>query len=176
MDKDTIAIILSSIALLVTGYNIYLQYFKVEIVCYTEMVEGNLQLVIENTSSNLARNYTIQVEKILGNEKLTERLLKMPLLNRGVPFHLSSKKQLVIFVDTHSLAYMPDTKEFPKLTITIFDSKGKIKGVYDLNFDIYLNRIIPYDQAYLLREEIKDGFDSIKTSINTKQKKLPVES
>lgn len=173
MSLDLLAIILSSIALIATGYNLYLQYFKVEIVCYTEMIEESFFLFVENTSSNLAHNYTIQVEKIDAPQELTERFLKMPLLYGKVPFSLSPKKHMSIFVDTHVEAYMKERDAFPTFTLKIFDAKGKSKGTFDIDFNMYYNKMSPFGEAYYLRKELKYGFKSLENSLDKVAKKLP---
>lgn len=166
---DVIAIFLSLIALVATGINIYLQYYKVDIACYMEAKEDVFSIIIENNSSTLAKDYTIDLKVLEAPDELKERFASMPLLNRTVPFNLSPKKQLSIFVDTFYLAFMPETETFPSFEVEIFDNKGRSKGVYNLNFTLYDNKMIPYGEGYYLRKEIKDGFRSLEEAIKKKK-------
>lgn len=166
---DVIAIFLSLIALVATAINIYLQYYKVDIACYMEAEEEKFSIIVENNSSNLAKDYTIDLKVIDAPDELKERFASMPLLNRTVPFNLSPKKQLSIFVDTFYSAVVPETKKLPSFKIEIFDNKGRSKGVYNLDFTLYDNKMIPYGEGYYLRKEINKGFKSIEKAIKTKR-------
>ncbi|WP_214781022.1 hypothetical protein [Exiguobacterium sp. s22] len=166
---DVIAIFLSLIALIATAINIYLQYYKVDIACYMEAENDMFSIIIENNSNNLAKDFSIQLAVIDAPLEIKQRFALMPLLNRKVSFNLAPKKQLSIFVDTFFLAYMQETETFPSFTVEIFDSKGRSKGVYDLDFTLYYNKMIPYGEEYYLRKEIKDGFRSIEEAIKKKK-------
>lgn len=166
---DVIAIFLSLIALVATAINIYLQYYKVDIACYMEAEEEKFSIIVENNSSNLAKDYTIDLKVIDAPLEIRERFSKMPLLNREVPFNLAPKKQLSIFVDLFNLAYMPETETFPCFKIEIFDNKGRSKGIHTLNFTLYSNKMIPMNDSYYLRKEIKYGFEALGKAIKTKR-------
>ena len=166
---DVIAIFLSLIALIATAINIYLQYYKVDIACYMEAEEEKFSIIIENNSSNLAKDYTIDLKVIDAPDEIKQRFASMPLLNRTVAFNLAPKKQLSIFVDLFNLAYMPDKDTLPSFQLEVFDGKGRSKGVHNLNFNMYENKMIPMKDAYYLRKELKYGFEAVEKAIKTKR-------
>ena len=162
------ALVLSIIAIIVTGVNIYLQYYKVELVAYAKENGGNLFLIIENNSSNMAKDYSIKLLEIYAPLEIKSRLAQMPLLNGNAKFNLAPKDTLKIFIDTHTEALIVDDNQFPKIKVTFHDSKNKNKGQYTVDFNFLLNNVIAYDDNYRLQREIRQGFKSVESVLKKK--------
>lgn len=165
MHVDWLALVISIIALGATAINIYLQYYKVELCPYAENREGLLYLVIENNSSNLAKNYTMKITHMIAPTEIIEQFNKMPLLNGRASFNLSPKKTLEIFVDTHIEAYIEELDKFPIFTIEFFDQHNKSKGEFTVDFSILIENRFTQTNEEKLRDELKTGFNNVASEI-----------
>lgn len=162
------ALVLSIIAIVVTSINIYLQYYKIELVSYAKEKGGNLFLVIENNSSNMAKDYSIKMIEVYAPLEIKNRLAQMPLLTGEAKFNLSPKDTIEILIGTHIEAMIEEDGNFPRITVNFYDSKNKNKGYYRVDFNFLINKYIANDDSYNLQKEIRQGFRSVTSALKKK--------
>lgn len=136
---DYFSLIFSFVAIVVSGVTLYYQHFKIELVPYAKNENGMFFLIIENNSTNLAKDYTMKIEVKVANDEIKEFFTTMPLTTGQSRFNLAPKKNLKLFVDSHIEAYMDDIEKYPSFLITFYDAKRKERGKFNVDFSIMIN-------------------------------------
>lgn len=162
---EVISLVFSFVALLVSGITLYYQHFKIELVPYAKNENGMFFLIIENNSTNLAKDFTMKIEVKIANDEIKEYFSTMPLTTGKSRFNLAPKKSIKLFVDSHVEAYMDDIEKFPSFLITFYDGQKRERGKFNVDFSIMINNRFLNSENEKLVNILREGLGDLNTTI-----------
>lgn len=127
-------------ALGLSVYTFYVQNVKAELAIYPSDKEKVFYVTIENTGKVSIRDYTLQVVNVEhGNERITDLVEQMYLLNRKAKFSLSANKTTSFALGGYVGVMNGD--HMPIITFDVYNAKGRKIDTFVCDFNVYRHQV-----------------------------------
>lgn len=155
-------ILIASLALMLTCFSLYHQFFNKEIVAYPGIKNGELYLHIENSGQTLVQDFSIEItnmDEVLSDIKMNSKdkdsFRNRSGLNGKALTTLSSKGRRTILLGDYKnfRVVTPEaTQSFPVMSVKINYKGLKKSKTYICDYNTYKNEMIDHDAVSELRE------------------------